>query len=256
MKIHDVINEAASSVLYHATEFKSAEKIISSNLLVTKTGSISFTRSLTGSYHSNNKMIGVIFKIDGNKLNQKYKTKPVGTETWDDAEPFAGKENGQLEDRVFTDTGIKNFLSYVTLAIIYIPVEYLKSRTHNELDSNYAQDLSHLIPVTKALQSAGVPVKFVGSEKDLYNRKTTTLQDIISSNPKLFPDAVVSALGTKPKFSALVAKESPDGKREGIRITFSAKDYNTAEDSIYTHIEKLGNKDPEHEYTLISLDEA
>jgi hypothetical protein len=173
MKLNDLLlTEGLSSVLYHVTTFRSALSILNSNSLRSKAGAISFTRSLTGSYHFHNRIIGVIFEFDGNKLAQSYKGTPVGTEDEDlsGTISYRGRDNKQLEDRVLTKE-IHNVSSYIKKAIIFIPTDYIEYDSYDELDSEYEPNLLVLNKVMDALEQKSIPYRVVTDEKQLFSRK-------------------------------------------------------------------------------------
>lgn len=174
------LTESVSSVIYHATSFETAHKILQSDYM--KGPEISFTRSLQGAYHTVNKLVGVIFEMDGNKLNHNYKGGPVGTEQWDnDPEDYdpndkstwthTGRDNKQLEDRIYAKA-ITNISKYIKSAIIFVPAEYLEGGRQDEFGTDYESDLKHADHVVELLKSLGIPYRFVASEKGLSNRKT------------------------------------------------------------------------------------
>lgn len=171
MKIIDILTESVSPIVYHATDFISAKKILTDNALKSKAGFISTTRSLTGSYHTTNRIIGVIFQLDGNLLNQKYKSKPVGSEYYDydtgEFVPGGGKSNGQLEDRVFTSE-ISPLNKYVKSAIIFIPFSYIGDHDADEFDTDYKSQLTVIGTVKKLLDKLGITSRYIDSERDLY----------------------------------------------------------------------------------------
>lgn len=181
MKIHDIITESVSSILYHATSFHGASQLLETDFM--KGPEVSFTRSLQGAYHTSNKLIGVIFQFDGNKLNHNYKGGPVGTENFlydpDDYDPddkdtweFTGRDNGQLEDRVYAKDGIKNATNYITEAIIYAPIEYVKNSSYDEFeDRTYSEQLQSTIYVLRQLEANNIPYRYVATEKDLAGNK-------------------------------------------------------------------------------------
>ena len=179
MKLKDILIERVSSIVYHITSFPAAVKILKSDEMHSRTGYISFTRSLHGRYHKNNKIIGVIFEFDGDKLNQKYKGKPIGTEfhsdpfsddpfDWDDEDDMpSSKENGQLEDRLFLpDSVLPNVTKYIKSATIYIPSDYL-DRGENEFDEPYMDEIKSLATVMKLLDQRHIPYVSADSENDL-----------------------------------------------------------------------------------------
>lgn len=187
MRVRDLF-EGISPVVYHATSFNSAGKMLDANMMRSKVGEISFTRSLTGSYHKINRLIGIIFELDGRKLNTKYKGAPVGTELWgpddsfDDEPMMYGKDNGQLEDRLYTHE-IKNLTNYINSAIVYVPEEYLDKDTDEFEDESYSQQLKQAHRVIKLLDEHKIPHRYVTSEKELVNPK--------ANNKELF-NAIVS----------------------------------------------------------------
>jgi hypothetical protein len=183
MKVQDIL-ESVSSIIYHATPFKNAAAILKSNLLIGREG-VSFTRSLTGAYHKENKLIGVIFEVDGNKLNQRLKGKAAGTDNyeheefdpdWDDDpkapehQKFHGKRNKQLEDRISSHE-IPQFNSYIRSAILYLPQEYIDTEVENGFHERYDEDVKFVSTVITYLTKLGIPIRYITSEKQLVNRK-------------------------------------------------------------------------------------
>ena len=122
MKIYEIINEKVSSVLFHVIDFHGAASMLQQDKLRQK--QVSFTRSLTGEYHLGNKMIGVVFEFDGDLLNRNYKGGPVGTEgrDLDDNLEYRGKENKQLEDRIYTKNGLEQVTKYIKSAVMFCPI--------------------------------------------------------------------------------------------------------------------------------------
>lgn len=181
MKLFELF-ESVSDVLFHATSFPSAEKMLESDTLKGNEG-ISFTRSLQGAYHKNNKLIGIIFQFDGRKLNQNYKGGPVGTENFlydpDDYDPddkdtwsHTGKDNGQLEDRVLSKT-ISPVTNYIVNAIVYMPKEYVENQNRDEFDDYYNEQVPAVEDVLRLLKQHRIPVRYVTSEQGLTNRKAS-----------------------------------------------------------------------------------
>jgi len=180
MKIQD-ITESVSPILYHATSFHGANEILQNDFI--KGPEISFARSLQGSYHKSNRLIGVIFQFDGNMLNYKYKGGPVGTENWDyDPDEYdpddkftwshTGKDNGQLEDRVYAKDGMEKATRYIVNAIIYAPIEYVREGTYDEFeDRTYPEQIKSIVTVLRQLEAQNIPYRYVASEKDLSGRK-------------------------------------------------------------------------------------
>lgn len=175
MKIKDILNEGISDILYHCTSFQGAKNILRTNVLGKQDLPISFARSAYGSYHRDNKMIGVIFEINGRRLSHNYAGAPVGGENWlydpEDYDPadrdtweFQGKTD-QAEDRV---TGpIKNFLKYVIRAIVYVPEEYINSSYEDEFGEKYKQSISEILSCIKELESKNIRIQYVSKESQL-----------------------------------------------------------------------------------------
>ena len=202
MRINQIITEAVSSVLYHAAPFRGALAILKGNTIgktENDTGEISFARSLTGTYHRENRQMGVIFEVDGNKINQRYKGQPIGTEDWDEIEDdedenfgktghgYRGKDNGQLEDRV--KGPITQFNSYVKNAIIFTPIEYLDTSYESELGDHYGEDIQHIVTVIKYLNKYNIPYRFVSTEKELYKKSVNNKEGFLNVLRNLASDA-------------------------------------------------------------------
>ena len=185
MKLSDLnlISEGLSSILYHVTSFKGAVGILQSDTMkpTVSDGSdfISFARTPHGAYHKMYRLIGVMFKIDGNKLGQRYKGKPMNwhydadPDDWyhpdNDDDYEYDKKDSQAEDRVFVDNrGIQNFTKYVTQAILYLPEEYLDSSDSDEFgDETYREQLQYAKQAIAELKKNNIPIKVVRSEKGL-----------------------------------------------------------------------------------------
>lgn len=189
-----ILAERVSSIVYHATSFPSAVKILGSDILgkgKRDNEFVSFTRSIQGNYHRGNKIIGIIFEFDGDMLNQKYRGKPVGTEIYygddryDDAEDSGklsiddsgdevaygnSKENGQLEDRLYVGKtrGIQNVSRYIKSAIVYVPKEYMDDALGDEFeDEDYKTQLKSAKQAVGLLKRRDIPYTVVKSEKGL-----------------------------------------------------------------------------------------
>ena len=229
MKLKDILTdnillERVSSVVYHATGFKGALKMLQSDFMKGElnTGHVSFTRSLQGSYHKENRLIGIIFEFDGDLLNRQYKGGPVGTERfgWDDEpEEYAGRENRQLEDRVFTgsDRGIKNVSKFIKHAIVYVPKEYLDTSDENEFEEPYSEELDFKDDVIKELDKKHISYNLVDSEKGLTQIRPggkvlrAALGDFEPignfSKSSSFRDPKDRKMISNPKFRDIVAKK-------------------------------------------------
>jgi hypothetical protein len=117
MRAGEFVTESLSRVAYHYTNISSANKILKSGQfeLSAAPGSIeqqyappgkpyflSTTRTKLGDFHrSRNASYGVIFALDGNWFNQRYRSGPV--DYWGNRNPTATSHRGhEAEDRVFS----------------------------------------------------------------------------------------------------------------------------------------------------------
>lgn len=114
-----ILDEAATAIVYHYCGTPAAAKILTSGVfqLSSSTGNqseeqyappgypyfLSTTRSKVGDYHRYTGGSAVMFVLDGNWLNQRYKTKAI--DYWDRAwQHSGGTRSSESEDRVFTKT--------------------------------------------------------------------------------------------------------------------------------------------------------
>ena len=113
MRAQEFIVESLSRVAYHYTGLAAAQRILQSGQfeLSAAPGSIeqqyappgrpyflSTTRTLTGGYHQGFKNRGVIFNLNGNWFNQRYRSGPV--DYWGNR--GTGMRESEAEDRVFS----------------------------------------------------------------------------------------------------------------------------------------------------------
>lgn len=118
MRAKEIVNEAATSIVYHYVNTSAALKILASGefLLSSTTGNkseeqyappgypyfLSTTRSRVGDYHRYAGDGAVMFTINGDWLNQRYKTKPI--DYWERAWQHSPDRTRESEDRVFSKT--------------------------------------------------------------------------------------------------------------------------------------------------------
>ncbi len=116
MRINEIITESLSRIAYHYTGPQAALKIVKSGNfeLSSALGSVeqqympkgkpyfmSTTRSKAGGYHRGTASSrGVMFVLDGNWFNQRYKSGPL--DYWGDRNPTAYGRESEAEDRVFS----------------------------------------------------------------------------------------------------------------------------------------------------------
>ena len=113
MRATELLSESLSRVAYHYTGLASAQKILQSGQfeLSAAPGSIeqqyappgrpyflSTTRTKTGGYHAGSKWRGVMFNLDGNWFNQRYKSGPI--DYWGNR--GSSMRASEAEDRVFS----------------------------------------------------------------------------------------------------------------------------------------------------------
>lgn len=133
-----MINEsAATDILFHYTTLQNLVNILNSNQFELTIGAgsvaddknikpyyLSLTRSRLGRYHVNrNNSGGVLMTLNGNKLNQRYRTKAI--DYWD--EDFRKFNGGayEAEDRLFSNAPIiSNARDYIVTLDILINFEH------------------------------------------------------------------------------------------------------------------------------------
>lgn len=119
MRANEFLTESATAILYHYSSVGAATKILTSGVFqlssITGTQSeeqyapagypyfLSTTRSRVGDYHRYIGSSAVMFVLDGNWLNQRYKTKPI--DYWERSwQHSGGTRTSESEDRVFSKT--------------------------------------------------------------------------------------------------------------------------------------------------------
>lgn len=202
-----LLEESMSDVVYHATDFMSAINILQSDSLRSKTGAISTTRSMTGKYHLDNRMISAIFELDGRMLNQKYRGQPVGTEDLEDDGDYMfsvvmrGKQNGQLEDRLLTGE-IKNFVSYIKAIHTHVP-DYIIDSLRTAGGRKYFEDALE-IPYFKSLEHLQLLLKTIKRKLPktllyIHTGKTPNKYSGLQINSGMLLDRVDGLLASKGK---------------------------------------------------------
>lgn len=249
MQVNSVLNlfEGVSSILFHHTSFRSALKMLRSNKMIAKHGEHSFSRSIAGEYPSQNRMIGVLMKLDGKKLSQKYKGAPVGTEDFYDG-GFRGRENRQFEDRLYGKE-IDNLWSYVIDLIIVIPLEYMEYHGEDSFEESYVEQLDFL-PTFDAYVGRFNDLRYALSRNDLMNRKFVNervakerLREFFTENGIEVSGNLKSFLGIKEeeqKFRVLYDIYGEDGKtgeefKDTSHLDFVARSKEEAIDALKSH---------------------
>jgi hypothetical protein len=144
MKLLEILEEGLSDIVYHSTMLRSAINILETGQFelqasfaketessINNSGFyLSTTRSRTGEYHTGGKKdqyisdFTVLFELDGKKLSQQYKAKPV--DYWGPL--FKDSNTGsplkdEMEDRVFSRTRTIPSLPYIKKIDIYVKTE-------------------------------------------------------------------------------------------------------------------------------------
>ena len=141
MKI-TISQSAATSILFHATNLSKLNTILTDDKfeLTTCVGIpaeneyakeyyyLSMTRSRLGDYHLRNCNTGdVLITLDGNKLNQRYKTKPI--DYWGEERRKYTGGSYEAEDRLFTnDPFIDKASQYIVEISIIVKPEDIAQR--------------------------------------------------------------------------------------------------------------------------------
>lgn len=182
-ELFELINEAVSAIVWHYTN--SPLKILKSDIFslsteqnsdVTKGGKAFFmstARSKLGSY--SNSPSGVIFKLDGTKLNQKYSGKSV--DYWSGS-GIKNRESGEseMEDRVYSSSPIiENAVDYI------LEIQCWLSESQKKDKSAY---LVYLKKVEKEANSKNIPIKFFDGYSNFIQNKDpkSSLDDIIDTS--------------------------------------------------------------------------
>lgn len=178
MKVSQLLQERVSSVVYHATslpqaysimksdEFKLSPTISSSSETSFKRNKdqlyfMSLTRSRQGHFHRSWN-VGVMFKLDGDKLNQKYQGTPVD---------FFGmgrkKDDNELEDRILSpkrEIPAWNYIQEITVLILP--------------DRSTAEYEKYVFPIYVMAKKKGIPIRFYENRKDWVLDKKSSALDV------------------------------------------------------------------------------
>ena len=145
---------------------------------------LSATRSKLGAFHSDTNVStsfasGCMFVLDGRKLNQKYKTKPV---SWDsryhqNKSSNRGYGASEAEDRVFSKTNSIDLACVRTLHLL--------------IGSRRAEsDVSTIVQITKLAEAKGIACFVYDDWKNWLHqntKKAINLSDTIGSPPVATP---------------------------------------------------------------------
>lgn len=181
MRVAEVVAESLSRVAYHYTHPQAALKILNSGEfeLSAAPGSIeqqyspagkhyflSATRTKTGGYHQGGKWRGVIFNLDGNWFNQRYRSGPV--DYWGNR--GAGMRPSEAEDRIYSSEP-----TIPTGGVSAVHV-YLNTKT---TDSEQLQhDSSVVRQILIAAKTRGIPAYFYNNHDAWLKQDTRHTADV------------------------------------------------------------------------------
>lgn len=163
-----LLSVSAAQVLFHFTGIDNATKILSDKAKLTPTviGSdqivksqyfLSLTRSRMGRYHSSSPR-GVLFELDGRKLSQRFKVKPV--DYWQMRQTLQVRhDSNEMEERLMSDKPDLDIKPYITRICVLSEPMSLKP---------YGVRLFKLYG-----RRLGVPVEFYSNPKHFQTGNTT-----------------------------------------------------------------------------------
>lgn len=188
----EYLQEKMSSIVFHKTGISNALKILNDNrfrlsvaigteaerrLNKDKTYFLSVARSPLSSYVAQEPMTGdLYFVLDGNKLNQKYKSFPI--DYWGPEFRKIDPTKNEMEDRLVSDEQfIKNAKDYIKE--IHVFVEF--TRTGTDISGNKKTDrrvvngpqFRSLQQVYSVAKKNNIPVYFYKDEQSFRSRNKT-----------------------------------------------------------------------------------
>ena len=187
MRVEEIISESLSRVAFHFTSISTALKIVSSGQfeLSSALGSVeqqympkgkpyflSATRSRRGGYHENaGRTTGVLFVLDGNWFNQRYKSQPL--DYWGNRNPTQSHHRShEAEDRVFSAEPTIPIDGISAIHVLYT------------IDPDWADDKTdaHNRAVTRELliagKTRGIPTYFYTNKQSWQNLDTRKLGNV------------------------------------------------------------------------------
>lgn len=210
MIIKDILNERISDIVYHFTKPKFAMDIIvddqfklaavfrsGSEVKLPETGLffLSTTRSKQGEYHLNSDY-GVMFELDGRKINQNYKGGAV--------DYWQRTHENEMEDRIIAPTPTIPALKYISRASILIDPSDAKWGDENI-------EFTRLFDFWKMAKSKGIPVAMFDRMKNLtLNRDPLTTREIKFFWKAMYKKTKMRHGGQDIKFDRPTLKYLPD----------------------------------------------
>jgi hypothetical protein len=181
-----MITEGTSDILFHMTDKESASKILKSGNFIlmpsfdvggeqdyqegNKVFYMSMARSKTSSYFEVFPESPVLFVMDGRKLKQNYRIKPIDFFSDLSDGVYAGQPSerstgySEMEDRLISSDNLLNVKKYVTSIHTIIPSKATSSIFHSFLIWKYGKKL-------------GIPVYFYENYKKLIMGKNPSNYD-------------------------------------------------------------------------------
>lgn len=263
-----MITEGTSDILYHMTGKEAASKILKSGNFILmpsfSTGGeqeyeeknkiffMSMARNKTSSYFEVFPEAPVLFVMDGRKLKQKYRIKPIDffADLSDGA--YAGQPSerstgySEMEDRLISSDNLLNVKKYVTSIHTILPTESLSSIMYSFLIWKHAKKLG--IPLYfyenyKKMIAGRNPVKFD------YNNYSIKLKN---STEPLVDKFIHRQL--KPYRELLLVKNYNQLSVEATQLlTAFSKNYTSSIDNMKKFIEKAIKPNPIEVRKFLSL---
>jgi hypothetical protein len=246
-----LISEAASPVLYHFTRDTSLSNILKTNklFLTTSVGSrsnqfsdknyyISFSRTKSIKHGYGTKFTrpsSVRIKLDGNKLNQKYKTISIDYWQYPKEKGFMGGSGDEMEDRIVSDNDvIDNANKYIESIDIFLPEDGISA------------------DIIENAKKLGIKLYFYDNEKDFAAGIPKR-----SVEPKI-ADAKESRVGRSYGIMTILAALTYKEPKIMERVYSELVDYGYNKDDISAAVDKVHDKydyylRPNDDYNLTDL---
>lgn len=193
MKVSELLSEGISQIVYHYTNLRALTKLLSTdtfNLTAdigtgseqdirrkTKFYYLSTTRHKLGGYNLNPYRSGIMLKLDGKKLNQRYSGDPV--DYWGEEFRKINPTKAEAEDRIFSkEPSIPNAKQY----IMEVHILFDESKDISDME------ISSLRKIAIDLKKSNIPYYIYSDSKNFLlqnkNKATTALpKDIGKSSP-------------------------------------------------------------------------
>lgn len=193
MRLHDIILESPSAIIYHFTTFNNAISILRNNTIglspfiakqteqniidTNKIFYLSTTRSKLGEYGRNNTFM-IAFVLDGNKLKNNFQSKSV--------DYWGNPKLSEMEDRLLSNNAyIKDANRYITRIDVYASEQYMNSKKYN---------IQALVQVANSI---GIDVKVYTRVQDFnLSKNPLNNDDLMQDSDEVNIPDVKSSMGT------------------------------------------------------------